>query len=63
MKTHREAVSIYRTSNEWVACQFWDDCNVIQWAEQQFTFLPTEKERQLLDWSHYAELIRDILNK
>lgn len=61
MRTHPEAVSIYKTKH-WVACQFSEDNECIDWAEQQFSFLPTEKERRLLDWSHYAEAIRNILN-
>jgi len=61
MKTHLEAISIYKTKN-WVACQFWKENNSIEWAEQQFTFFPTKEEREILNWNHYAEKIIDILN-
>ncbi len=61
----RKAITIYQTKDKeeilaW--CQFTEKCEVVNNAISQYSFIPTVEELELLNWSHYKEVIENILN-
>lgn len=61
----KNAITIYQTKqneNILAGCQFNEQNEVVKNAISQYTFIPTEKELELLNWSHYKEVINNILN-
>lgn len=61
----KKAVSIYETEGKdhlVAGCQFSKKEEVVPNAVRQYTFIPTEKELELLNGSKYKQAISDILN-